>query len=200
MVLMKKNIDKKIFIPKTIELQEELDKVNYFYKYVNVLKNIFYILIIVSAISILISTFIFPVLKIHGQSMGKTIKEGDISISIKKNNYQPGDVIAFYYNNKILIKRVIATSSDWVNILDNGDVFVNNELLKEDYLKEKLLGESDITYPYQVPEDSYFVLGDNRNNSIDSRNSLIGTVKNEDIIGKVIFKIWPIKRVGFVYN
>ena len=197
---MKKNIDKKIFIPKTIELQEELDKVNYFYKYVNVLKNIFYILIIVSAISILISTFIFPVLKIHGQSMGETIKEGDISISIKKNNYQPGDVIAFYYNNKILIKRVIATSSDWVNILDNGDVFVNNELLKEDYLKEKLLGESDITYPYQVPEDSYFVLGDNRNNSIDSRNSLIGTVKNEDIIGKVIFKIWPIKRVGFVYN
>ena len=108
------------------------------------------------------------------------------------------DIIAFYYNNKILVKRVIAKSSDWVNIDENGSVYVNNELLEEKYIKEKVLGETDIKYPYQVPEGKYFVLGDKRDTSIDSRSSTIGTISEEDIIGKVTFRVWPFKQIGII--
>ena len=190
--MKKKN--KVLTIPNNNELVIELQKENYRSKYKRILKSTISILIIVIAVSSLVATLIFPVLEIHGNSMSPTLTEGNIVLCIKKNKFERGDIIAFYYNNRILVKRVIATSSDWVNIDDKGNIFVNDKLLKEPYVKQKELGEYDIEFPYQVAENSYFVLGDERGNSIDSRNSLIGTISNEEIIGRVILKVWPIKE------
>ena len=122
----------------------------------------------------------------------------DIVLCVKKFKFEPEDIIAFYYNNRILVKRVIATSLDWVNIDSNGNVFVNDKLLEESYIEEKFYGEVDIEFPYQVPEGSYFVLGDSRETSVDSRNSLVGSISEDEIIGKVIFRVWPMKRFGII--
>ena len=188
--------EKILNIPTTIELEQELHRERYKSRYKKILKNTIYALLIVVAISVIAATFIFPVLEIYGESMNPNLTEGDIVLCIKKSKFESGDIIAFYYNNRILVKRVIATSSDWVNIDASGNVYVNDELLDEKYIEEKTLGESDIKYPYQVPEGAYFVLGDKRETSVDSRRSLIGTISSEEIIGKVIFKVWPLKRIG----
>jgi len=196
---MSKKENKKINeLPTTLFLETELEKVKSKTKYFKLLKNTIYVLVIVASISILLATLILPVLKIHGESMRPTLLEGDIVLSVKKSNFKSGDVVAFYYNNKILIKRVVATSLDWVSLDESGNVFVNDKLLEEKYLEEKSLGDVDIEFPYQVPEGKYFVLGDKRDTSIDSRNSLIGCIDEEDIIGKIIFKVWPLKRIGLV--
>lgn len=196
---MPKKINSKgLELPTTSELELALSQEKYKYSYKKLLISTINVLIIVSAISVLIATLLFPVLKIYGKSMAPTLTEGDIVVSIKDPNLERGDVIAFYYNNQILVKRVIATSSQWVNIDKAGNVFVNDELLSETYIKEKAYGENDITYPYQVPEDSYFVLGDQRATSVDSRNLSIGAVSKEDIIGKVIFKVWPLSNLSIV--
>jgi len=185
-------------LPTTKQLEKELQKEKYKLRYNKLLKNTFYALIIVVSISVLLATLVFPVLKIYGHSMEPTLKQNDIVISVKQNNIRNGDIIAFYYNNNILIKRVIATSSQWVNIDDDGNIYVDDNLLKETYINDKTLGINDLKYPYQVPEDNYFVLGDDRKNSLDSRNSLIGTISKEEIIGKVIFKVWPLNHFGKV--
>ena len=196
---MTKKENKKINeLPTTLVLETELEKVKSKTKYFKLLKNTIYVLVIVASISILLATLILPVLKIHGESMRPNLLEEDIVLSVKKSNFKSGDVVAFYYNNKILIKRVVATSLDWVNIDESGNVFINDELLEEKYLEEKSLGDVDIEFPYQVPEGKYFVLGDKRDTSIDSRSSLIGCINEEDIIGKIIFKVWPLKRIGLV--
>lgn len=187
--------EKEYVLPTTKELEEELLKLKYKSKYKKILKSTICTLIIVVAISSLLSTLLFPVLEIYGKSMSPTLSEGDIVLSIKKSNFKQGDIIAFYYNNKILIKRVVGVPFDWVNIDKEGNVYVNDKLLEEPYVKEKSYGETDIEYPYQVPEDSYFVLGDERLSSIDSRNTIIGAIPKENIIGKIIFKLWPIKNI-----
>ena len=188
---MKKKINKiNIAIPTTEELEKELQREKYKTKYNKLLKNTLYILLIISSLSLLVATFLLPILEIYGSSMKPTLNNGDIVVSIKKSKFKTGDIIAFYYNNKILVKRIVATSSQWVNIDESGNVYVDDNLLDESYIKEKSFGETDISFPYQVPENTYFVLGDSRDNSIDSRNSLIGTIKKEDIIGKILFKIW----------
>jgi len=192
---MKKRI---INIPTTIELEQELTRENYKSKYKKLLKSTIYVLMIVVSISVVIATFLFPVLQIYGESMQPNLKENDIVLCMKKSKYKIGDVIAFYYNNKILVKRVIGISSNWINIDLAGNVYVDDKLLSEFYLEEKLFGESDIKYPYQVPEDSYFVLGDKRETSIDSRSSMIGTISDEQIIGKVVFRVWPLKQIGII--
>lgn len=191
-------IDIEIKLPTTRQLEEELQRVKYRFKYKKILKSTIYVLVIVIALSVLVSTLIFPVLEIYGDSMTPTFSEGDVVVTVKKSKFETGDIIAFYYNNRILVKRVIAISSEWVNIDDEGNVFVNDELLEEPYIEEKSYGDTDIVFPYQVPEGSYFVLGDQRVNSIDSRNSLIGSISEEDIISKVIFKVWPLKSFGIV--
>jgi len=183
-------------LPTTLELEQELHREKYKSKYKKILKSTIYALLIVVAISVIAATFLFPVLKIYGESMRPNITEGDIVLCTKKSKFEHGEIIAFYYNNRILVKRVIATSSDWVNIDELGNVYVNDELLDEKYLEEKTLGESDIKYPYQVPEDSYFVLGDKRDTSVDSRSSVIGTISKEQIIGKITFRVWPLKQIG----
>lgn len=188
--------EKNLNIPTTLQLEQELYREKYKYRYKKILKSTIYVLLIVVAISVIVATFIFPVLEIYGESMKPNLTEGDIVLCVKKYKFETGDIIAFYYNNRILVKRVIASSSDWVNIDEYGNVYVNDELLEEKYLKEKTLGESDIKYPYQVPEGSYFVLGDKRETSVDSRSSLIGTISEEEIIGKVMFRVWPLKQFG----
>lgn len=193
-----KNKRKEIFIPTKEELNEELSREKYKLKYKKTLKSTIYVLILVVAISSLLSTLLFPVLKIYGESMFPTLTHGDIVLCVRKSKYEQGDVIAFYHNNRILVKRVIGVSSDFVNIDEDGNVYVNDILLEEIYVSEKIYGESDIEYPYQVPEDSYFVLGDDRESSIDSRDSEIGTISKEDIIGEIIFNLWPMKRIGII--
>lgn len=192
---MKKN-KRELFIPTIAELEKELSREKYKLKYKRILKSTVYALVVVIAISSLLSTLLFPVLEIYGKSMSPTLTVGDIVLCLRKSIFKRGDIVAFYHNNKILIKRVIGMSLDWVNIDEEGNVYVNDILLEESYVKQKAYGEADIEYPYQVPEDYYFVLGDERQTSIDSRYSEIGVISKEDIIGKVIFKLWPIKDMG----
>lgn len=180
------------------EIEQELKRETYKSKYLKILISTISTLIIAASISALIATLIMPVLEITGSSMNPTIEEKDIVITIKTKNLDSKDIVAFYHGNKILVKRVIAKSGNWVNIDSDGNVYVNDKLLTEPYVEKKYLGDIDIEFPYQVPENSYFVLGDERVTSIDSRNSLIGSIPKEDIIGKVIFRIWPIKRIGTV--
>lgn len=187
---------RQIFIPTKEELELELKREIYKQKYKKTLKSTIYTLIVVIAVSSLLSTLLFPVLEIYGSSMSGTLSEGDIVLSMRKSLFKKGDIIAFYHNNKILIKRVIGVPSDWINIDEEGNVYVNNILLEEPYVKEKMQGENDIEYPYQVPDDSYFVLGDDRSSSLDSRTNIIGTIKKENIIGKIILRLWPISKVG----
>lgn len=193
---MKKDENSKVKKISVQELEKELKRENYRSKYFKILTSTIYALIIVAAVAAIVATLIMPVLQISGSSMTPTFQEGEIVFSIKTKNLKPGDIIAFYHGNKILVKRVIAGAGSWVNITIDGDVYVNGELLEENYIQEKMLGETNITYPYQVPDGSWFVLGDHREVSIDSRNSEIGCIKQEDIVGKIIFRVWPLKRIG----
>ena len=153
-------------------------------------------LVIVAAITILCATLWMPFLQIYGTSMTPTFQNGNIVASIKSGHFEPGEIVAFYYNNKILVKRVIAVAGDWVNIDGDGTVYVNNVKLDEPYLAEKSGGTSDIEYPYQVPEGCGFVLGDHRQTSIDSRSSMIGAISVDQIVGKVVFRVWPLSEIG----
>lgn len=182
--------------PKVVE--EELKRVNYKTRYIKLLKNTIFTLITVAATATIISSFIISVFEINGESMMPTLKEGQIVIAHKKNNIEKNDVIAFYQGNKILVKRVIATQGNFVNIDDEGNVYVDGTLLEELYASEKTLGNSNIEYPYQVPDGHYFVLGDKRDTSLDSRNSIIGAIPKEDVIGKVVISIWPLNKMGII--
>lgn len=194
---MKKSICKtKLDMPTTEQLEAELKRVNYKNRYRSVLRSTIYTLITVAAISVLVATLWLPVLQIYGSSMSPTLENGEIVVSVKSGAFDPGDIISFYYNNKILIKRVICGPGDWVDIDEEGTVYVNGTELNEPYLVEKSLGECDIELPYQVPDGKIFVMGDHRSTSVDSRSTTVGCVAEEQIVGKVIFRIWPLKRLG----
>lgn len=156
------------------------------------------ILVTICAIAIVISNFFMPVLRIDGISMEPTLRENDVVVAVNSSSSRQGDVIAFYYNNKILVKRVIAFSGDLVDIDENGNVSVNGKKLVEPYIGRKALGECNIEMPYTVPENRIFVMGDHRSTSIDSRSSVIGCVSDEQILGKVLFRLWPLERLGKV--
>ena len=193
---MKKKFNYDTFIlPTTSQLEKELYREKYNSRYKKLLKSTFYTLIVVFALSILVATLFFQVLQTYGNSMEPTLNEGEIVVCVKTKKFKQNDIIAFYYNNRILIKRIVATSSQWVNIDEDGNVYINNQLIEENYITKKVQGDVDIDLPYQVQENSYFVLGDKRESSIDSRNSLIGTVSQENIIGKVVLRVWPIKDI-----
>lgn len=153
-------------------------------------------LVVVAAIAVLVATLMLPVLRIYGSSMSPTLIDGDIVVSIKSTDFKQGETIAFYYNNKILVKRVIAMPGDWVNIDEDGYVYINDELLDEPYIVERAVGECDIELPYQVPDGRLFVMGDHRSVSVDSRSSTIGCIPEEQIVGKLVFKIWPLRDFG----
>lgn len=182
----------------TEQLERELLRVRHKKRYQTVLKSTLYTLITVSAIAILVATLWLPVLQIYGSSMTPTLTDGEIVFSIKTAGFETGDIVAFYYNNKILIKRVIAESGDWVDIDKDGTVYVNNVPLEEPYLMEKSFGDTDIELPYQVPDEKIFVIGDHRATSVDSRNTVVGCVAQEQIVGKILFRIWPLRRLGIV--
>lgn len=183
-------------LPSTAQLEAELGRVTYGRRYRTVLKSTIYTLITVAAIAILVATLWLPVLQIYGSSMTPTLQDGDIVVSVKTSELVQGDVIAFYYNNKILVKRVIAGSGDWVDIDENGTVYINQVPLEEPYLTEKAYGDTDIELPYQVPDGRIFVMGDHRSTSVDSRNTAVGCVAQEQIVGRIIFRVWPLNRLG----
>ena len=185
-------------IPATEQLEAELAREKYKKRYHSVLRSTVYTLIIVAAVAVLTATLWLPVLQIYGSSMTPTLQDGEIVFSVKTSDFAPGDIVAFYYNNKILIKRVICGPADWVNIDGDGTVYVNGTVLDEPYLVEKALGDCNIELPYQVPDGKVFVMGDHRSTSVDSRNTAVGCVAQEQIVGKIIFRIWPLNRLGIV--
>lgn len=183
-------------IPKTEQLKAELKRVKYRSRYNKVLRNTIYTLIVVAAVAVLVATIWMPVLQIYGTSMTPTLDEGEIVISIKGADFEQGDLIAFYLQNKILVKRYIAGPGQWVEIDQDGNVYIDGEELKEPYLTKKALGDCDIEFPYQVPENRYFCMGDHRETSVDSRNTSVGCVSEEQIVGKIVFRVWPLERFG----
>lgn len=185
-------------MPTADQVAKELDREKYRRGYVRAVRSTIYALITVAAIAVLIAVLLLPVLQIYGTSMSPNLTEGDIVLSVKEGQFKTGEVVAFYYNNKILVKRVIAQSGDWVDIDDEGDVYVNGKKIDEPYVKEKAFGECDLDLPYQVPESRIFVMGDHRSTSVDSRSSTIGCVAEEQIVGKIIFRVWPIAGLGKV--
>lgn len=185
-------------MPTTQELQTELNRVRYKVRYRSVFRSTVYTLITVAAIAILVATLWLPVLRIYGSSMTPTLQDGDIIFTVKTSSFEPGDIISFYYNNKILVKRVIARSGEWVDIDEDGTVYVNNEPLNEPYLAEKAFGDCNIELPYQVPDGKVFVMGDHRSTSVDSRNTSVGCVSQEQVVGKIVFRVWPLERLGTV--
>ncbi len=185
-------------IPDIADIETELKREKYKNQYSVVLRSTIYTLITVAAVAILVATLWLPVLQIYGESMTPTLQDGDIVLSLKGEKFATGDVIAFYYNNKILVKRVIASSGDWVDIADDGAVYVNGQELEEPYLVEKALGECNIKLPYQVPESKVFVMGDHRSVSIDSRNTSVGCIAQEQIVGRLVFRLWPLSGLGAI--
>ena len=185
-------------MPSAEQLEAELKREKYKRRYHSVLRSTIYTLITVAAIAVLVATLWLPVLQIYGSSMTPTLQDGEIIFSVKTADLEPGDIVAFYYNNKILVKRVICGPGDWVNIDEDGPVYVNEVRLKEPYLAEKALGDCNIELPYHVPDGKIFVMGDHRSTSVDSRNTAVGCVAQEQIVGKIIFRIWPLNRLGDV--
>lgn len=189
---------KTVVIPETSLLEKELKRVKYKKRYWSVFRSTVYILITVAAVAVLVATLWLPVLQIYGSSMTPTLEEGDIVVSLKSHDYEYGDIVAFYYNNKILIKRVIAGPGEWVDIKADGTVYVNDIMKKEPYILDKAFGDCNIVLPYQVPESRIFVMGDHRSVSIDSRNSTVGCIAEEQIVGKIAFRVWPLKQFGVI--
>lgn len=187
-----------ISIPSAQAVKAEIKREKYKQLYKKVLKSTIYALIIVAAVAVLIATLILPVVQITGTSMEPALNEGDIVLLVKYGKPQRGDLCAFYYSNKILIKRVIALPGDYVEIDVEGTVYVNGEELNEPYVTEKAFGECDIEFPYQVPENQYFMMGDKRDTSIDSRSSVIGCIGKDQLVGKIFFRIWPFEEIKFI--
>ena len=181
----------------TLEQSEsELKKETYKNNYSRVLRSTFFSLIVVAAIAVIIAVMVLPVLQINGTSMTETLQDGDIVVSVNGSSYDTGDVIAFYFNNSILVKRVIAREGQWVDIDESGNVTVDGKRLSEPYLQEKAFGECNIELPYQVPDGRCFVMGDHRATSIDSRNKAVGCISEDVIIGKIILRIWPLNTIS----
>ena len=185
--------------PSSALLERELKKENYRKRFYGTMRSTVFGLITVAAVAVLVAVLFLPVLHIYGQSMNGTLDNGDIVLSVKSSRMETGEIIAFYYNNNILVKRVIAGSGEWVNLDAEGNVYVNQKLIDEPYLREpKAYGETDIELPCQVPEGKVFVMGDNREVSIDSRNTAVGCVDREQIVGHIAFRVWPLRKLGFI--
>lgn len=195
---MRKNTANPIALPSKEQIEAERQRLKQKKLYNSTLRRMLYVFIVVAAVAVLISSLFMPILQVSGDSMAPTLQNGDIIILIRDKNLEPGDLCNFSWNNKNLLKRVVAGPGDWVNIDFNGTVYVNDEALEEVYLTEKSLGECNQIFPLQVPDGAYFVLGDNRAASIDSRSTLIGCVRQEQIIGKVGLRIYPFNAIGLI--
>ena len=189
---------KKKEVPGLQELKAELKRGRYKYRYASMLKSTVYPLVVVAAFAILVATLWMPVLQIYGSSMTPTLQEGQIVVSVKGSDFQQGDLVAFYIGNKLLVKRVIAGPADTINITADGTVSVNGQVLDEPYVEEKSLGECDLEFPYQIPDSRFFLMGDHRETSVDSRSSVVGCVAEEQIVGKIVFCVWPLPFFGSI--
>ncbi len=183
--------------PSVGQLEAELNRQRNQKKHRKVFMSTLYVLITVAAVAVLVATLWMPVFEIYGNSMSPTLSGGDIAVAVKTKNLQAGDLCAFYVNDKILVKRVIACPGDWVSMTQEGAVYVNNRKLEEPYVLQPALGNCDVTFPLQVPADQYFVLGDHRAQSADSRHADVGCIAKERIVGKLLFCIWPINSIEF---
>lgn len=195
---MKKEPEKKISIPSLAEIQHERKRIRREAYYRQALRGTVSVLVVVAAVAVLVATLFLPILQISGDSMSPTLEHDEIVVLLKTKSFDRGDLIGFYYQGKILLKRVIALPEDEVAIDGEGNVYVNQQLLEEPYVTDKSLGDCDLDFPYHVPGTGYFVLGDRRSNSVDSRNSVVGAITQEDIIGRVCIRVWPLSRVGFI--
>lgn len=184
--------------PELEPLKRELKRERNKRRFRRLLRSTVNALIVVAAIAALIATMVLPVLQIAGTSMEPSLNDGDIVLLVKTDKMQTGDLCAFYYSNKILIKRVIATPGDYIWIESDGTVFLNGEELDEQYITEKALGECDVEFPYQVPENHYFMMGDHRQTSVDSRSSVIGCIASDQILGKIVCKFWPLSEFDWL--
>lgn len=187
--------EKVLQAPDSSQLEAELEREQYKQKYRKVMRSTVFTLITVAAVAVLVATLWLPVFQIYGNSMTPTLENGDIVASVKADKFKAGDVIAFYYNNKILVKRVIASAGEWVDIDQQGNVYVNGELLEEPYIEQKSFGHCNLELPYQVPEARIFVMGDHRDDSVDSRHTSVGCVSEEQIVGKLKLRVWPLNNV-----
>lgn len=185
-------------LPTLEQIRQERSRLQYRSRYGRALRSTLRALAVAAALAVLVATLWLPVLRIYGSSMWPTLADGQIVLCVKTRSFAPGDVTAFYHGNKLLIKRYVAGPSDWVNIDDSGNVTVNSEPLEEPYLAEKAFGQTNISLPYQVPEGRYFVMGDNRDASVDSRNTAVGPIAMDQVVGKVFFRIWPLREFGVV--
>ena len=191
--------EKEVSVPSLTEIQSERTRIRRGTYYRQALRGTVSVLLVVAAIAVLITTLFLPILQISGDSMSPTLEHDEIVVLLKTKKFERGDLIGFYYQGKILLKRVIALPEDEVAIDADGNVYVNGELLDEPYVRDKELGDCDLEFPYKVPGTSYFVMGDRRSNSVDSRNTVIGSISRDDIIGKVFIRVWPLPEFGFIY-
>ncbi len=193
-----RNLPPMASIPSMEEVEAEKNRLEYVHRYRRTLRSTIFALIVVAAIAVLAATLFLPVLQVSGTSMEPSLEDGDIIILMGNGSFKTGDLVGFYYQNSLLLKRVIGGPGDIIDIDEDGNVTVNGELLDEPYVTNKAMGETDRTYPYQVPDDRYFVMGDNRAISIDSRSTTIGCIEADQIVGKVILRVWPLRSISVI--
>lgn len=185
-------------LPTAEQLESELKQIRYRKNFGRIMRSTISSLLVVAAIAVLVSMLFLPVLRVTGTSMTPTMQNDELIICSKRSNFKQGDIVAFYYNNRILLKRVIGVAGDYIDIKEDGTVYVNGDKLDEPYVSELAFGECDIELPYQVPDNRIFVMGDHRSVSVDSRSTTVGCIADEYVIGKVIFRIWPFESIGTV--
>ncbi len=196
--MLNQKTNRELVLPTEEEVQAERKRLKYRRRFLLTLRTTVYALTVVAAVAVLLATLFLPVLQVSGSSMEPTLSNKDIILLIKTDNLTTGDLVGFYYQNKLLLKRVIGVAGDVIDIDEEGNVTVNGELIDEPYVTNKSIGECDIDLPYQVPENRVFVMGDNRATSIDSRSSAIGCIEEEQIVGKVLIRIYPFKKISFI--
>lgn len=189
---------RKLEMPDLAQLEKELRRERYKYRYASVLRSTVNALIVVAAFALLVATLWMPVLQIYGGSMTPTLTEGEIVVCVRDFDFQRGDLIAFYVGNNLLVKRVIGEPGDQISITEDGTVYINDKALDEPYTSEKSLGQCDLEFPFYVPKEQYFLIGDHRKTSVDSRASIVGCVAEEQIVGRIVFRLWPLENFGTV--